>query len=78
MPKPNKPLTTFDLQPSKTIFISRQELGLIMAVGNPTEPQKEILRTAIVKKWPSVYEMTRSELVEKTLTEIRVSWRDKK
>ncbi len=78
MPKQNSPLTPFDLPPSKTIFIDRQSLGCVMAIGNPTESQKEILRTAIVKKWPSVYEMTRSESVGKTLTEIKIQWRDKK
>lgn len=49
-----------------------------MAVGKPSENQKEVLRTAIVKKWPQVYELTRSDSVTKTLTEIKVSWRDKK
>lgn len=78
MPKPNNPLTPFDLPPSKTIFIDRKALGLVMAVSTPTESQKEILRLSIVKKWPAVYEMTRSKLVTDTLTEIKVSWRDKK
>lgn len=80
MPKSNNaaPLTPFDLPPSKTIFIDRQLLELVMAVGKPSENQKEVLRTAIVKKWPQVYELTRSDSVTKTLTEIKVSWRDKK
>ncbi len=78
MPKPSSSLTPFDLPPSKTIFIDRKALGLVMAVSTPNESQQEILRTAIVKKWPAVYEMTRSESVTETLTQIKVSWRDKK
>lgn len=78
MPKSNDPLTPFDAPPSKTIFIERDPLACVMAISPPTEAQKEILRTAIVKKWPAVYEMTRSEDVTKTLTEIKVLWRDKK
>ncbi len=78
MPKSNNPATPFDLPPSKTIFVPRDALGYIMSIVGPTEAQKDVLRSAIVKKWPAVYEMTRSESVTNTLTEIKVSWRDKK
>lgn len=78
MPKPNNPATPFDAPPSKTIFIPRDSLVVVMVIGSPTEKQKETLRSAIVKKWPQVYEMTRSDSVVSTLEEIKVIWRDKK
>lgn len=78
MPKPNNPATPFDLPPSKTIFIPRDSLAIVMAIGSPSEAQKEILRNAIVKKWPNAYELTRSDSVVSTLEQIKVIYRDKK
>lgn len=73
-----KPAKQPKAPPEPRIFVPRGKLSRIYTMTPPSERQRAILATGMVRSWPEVYEMFPTDDVKQVLTELDVAWSDKK
>lgn len=69
--------STKDPKPER-LWVDRAKLSRIMTMKPPTEQQRAVLATGMVRSWPNDYEMFPTPDVKQVLTDLDVAWRDKK